>query len=458
MNFKLKSYQYLIASSGVRLFSTIIITYIFSNFFSMKEFANYNLVVAISIIISGLSSSPQGFFLASNSNQKNLKDSSNENLNFIISISIVIFVLFYLLKNFFLTDNQLIFFFIIVGISLFLTIQVFFQNIYRIENNYREYFFVSTTERISLLIILIFSFLLNIEFIKILIFQTVICMIFFFKKIFERKIFSFNFKFYKNKKLVSEASYAFLSNFISILIGMQSLIIISNFFNEYVFTNVIAIAILFLSMATIPLGWIETIVGPIISRIVKTKNKKFLNGFIKMNFNNVLFVSFVFMIIILNISYISNFFELFFMQYANYKKITFLFCFLIPVMTSKIYLSWFFVCLKKTSLILYSNLFLLLFLILSFYLLNFNLENFIFFYVLLTLLQLIFMNLLFNYLNKLINLKDIYSIYCLTILNLVIYNFYYEKYYLILIINITYIFIHLKNNSLKKFIEIILMK
>ena len=239
---------------------------------------------------------------------------------------------------------------------------------------------------------------------------------------------------------------------------MQSLIIISNFFNEYVFTNVIAIAILFLSMATIPLGWIETIVGPIISRIVKTKNKKFLNGFIKMNFNNVLFVSFVFMIIILNISYISNFFELFFMQYANYKKITFLFCFLIPVMTSKIYLSWFFVCLKKTSLILYSNLFLLLFLILSFYLLNFNLENFIFFYVLLTLLQLIFMNLLFNYLYKLINLKDIYSIYCLTILNLVIYNFYYEKYYLILIINITYIFIHLKNNSLKKFIEIILMK
>ena len=127
MNFKLKSYQYLIASSGVRLFSTIIITYIFSNFFSMKEFASYNLVVAISIIISGLSSSPQGFFLASNSNPKNLKDSSNENLNFIISISIVIFVLFYLLKDFFLTDNQLIFFFIIVGISLFLTVQVFFS-------------------------------------------------------------------------------------------------------------------------------------------------------------------------------------------------------------------------------------------------------------------------------------------------------------------------------------------
>ena len=95
------------------------------------------------------------------------------------------------------------------------------------------------------------------------------------------------------------------------------------------------------------MGWIETVVGPVISRIIKTNNTK-VNYFINLNFKNVLYLCYLYSYnnFFSSIPYV---FEFFFQKYSNYKDIIFIFSFLVPVMGSKIYLSWFLVCLKKTK-------------------------------------------------------------------------------------------------------------
>ena len=137
---------------------------------------------------------------------------------------------------------------------------------------------------------------------------------------------------------------------ITILIGLQALVFVSGNLSVYIVTNSISIGILFLSMATLPLVWVETIVGPIISRIIKSKNKHILNHFININFKNVLFFCFIFSMAVISLSFIPNFFEFFFYKYFEYKQVVFIFAFLVLVIGSKIYLSWFSSLFKKNKI------------------------------------------------------------------------------------------------------------
>ena len=136
MNLKLKNYQYLMSSSMIRMICTLLATYIFTNFFSIKEFAIYNIIVSLSIIVSGLITSPQYYFLATNHNKSKLIFSSRENINLILSLFIILIFFIYFFKNLiFLILNNKIFFFVLFFLSISLALQIVIQNISRIEKN-----------------------------------------------------------------------------------------------------------------------------------------------------------------------------------------------------------------------------------------------------------------------------------------------------------------------------------
>ena len=451
MDNKIKNYQYLIGSSFIRVVATLITTYIFTNFYSVEDFATYNITLCVAVMISGLSTATQGYFLANNQNKKNLIQSSAEIFNLTIIILFILIVLLYFLKDFIFFRESQILFFIVCGISFSVTIQFIIQNISRIECNYNQFFIISIAERVILISLILISLLINIEILQILFFYTILCIIFFLNFVISKKLINFDFDFIKKKHLLQETFYAFLNNIVAIFISVQIIVVISSKFGQLEMTNSLAIGIMLLSILSLPLGWIETIVGPIISRIIKTKNKKLLNFFIKSNFKNVLFICFLFLIISLSIYKSSTIFEFFFNKYSNYKKFVFLFCFLIPVIASKIYLSWFFICLNKNKYILYSNIILLLFLILFFYLLGFNVEAFLFYYVLFSILNILIINITFNYLHKLKYISDIYIIYFLTILSLLIYNFFNQYINWCIFINIIYVIYFLRNNQISSF-------
>jgi O-antigen/teichoic acid export membrane protein len=453
MDNKIKNYQYLIGSSFIRVVATLIATYIFTNFYSMEDFATYNIALSVAVIIGGLSTAPQGYFLANNQNKKNLIQSSAETISLTTIIIFILIVLLYFLKNLIFFKESQILFYIICGISFSIAIQFIIQNISRIQCNYSQFFIISIAERVILISLILISLLINIEILQTLFFYSILCIIFFLNFIISKKLINFNFDFIKKKNLLLETFYAFLNNTIGMFIGVQTIVVISSKFGQFEMTNSIAIGIILLNILSLPLGWIETIVGPIISRIIKTKNKKLLNFFIKSNFKNVLFLCFLFLIISLSLYKSSIIFEFFFNKYSNYKKFIFLFCFLIPVIASKIYLSWFFICLNKNKYILYSNIVLLLTLILVFYLLGFNVEVFLFYYVLFSILNILIINITFNYLYKLTYIQDIYIIYFLTILSLLIYNFFNHYVNWCIFINIIYVIYFLRNNQISSFIK-----
>ena len=203
------------------------------------------------------------------------------------------------------------------------------------------------------------------------------------------------------------------------------------------------------------MAWIETVVGPVISRIIKTNNTKVLIHFINLNFKNVLYLCYVLTVIIIFVSSIPYVFEFFFQKYSNYKDIIFIFSFLVPVMGSKIYLSWFLVCLKKTKYMLYSNILVLISFIFIFFYLKFNIKEFLFYYVLFLLIEMKLQYGLFSYFYKIKHVKEIYLLLAFTILNLFFYNFYYEAYYKYVYINLIYIVYYLKKNNFKSFLNII---
>ena len=449
MKYKIKNYQYLIGSSVIRIICVIIATYIFTNYFSIKEFATYNIILSSGIIITGLSTSPQYYFLANNQNKKNLLYSTRENNNLIIMIFIILILIIYFFKNFIFPEDTQIFFYVLTAISLSLIIQIVLQNISRIEQNYNKYFKVSIAERFFLVMVLLFSFLFNIELKFILVIFTSLCLIFFLIFVIKNKYIKLNINIFKNRSLFRETSYSFVNNIITISIGLQSLVVISGQLNQYGIANSISIGILILSMATFPLGWIETVLGPIISRIIKTKNKKILNNFIMLNFKNVLFLCFLSTILTISLCLIPNLFELFFPKYIDYKKIIFIFSFLIPVLGSKLYLSWFIVCLKKTKFIFLSHVILLIFLGLTFYLLDFNLKKFLFYYVLLSITEVLIVYTLFTFFYKVNNILDIYLIFFLTIINLIAYSFYFDIYNIVILTNLVYLTLYLKKNNLR---------
>jgi O-antigen/teichoic acid export membrane protein len=449
MKYKIQNYQYLFSSSFIRIVSTLIVTYIFTNFYSTKEFAIYNMILAATVIISGLATAPQGYFLSNNPNKKNLNSSSLEIINLSITILLILLFFLYTLKNFFFLSVSKTLFFIIAAISFSSTIQFIAQNISRIENNYKQFFIVSIAERIILIVLMFIIFFFNLEISKLLIFYSILYLIFFLKFIIKRQLLNFQFHFYKNKNLLKETAYALSNNAINILISLQALVVISGKMHEFEITNAIVIGILFLNMLSLPLNWIETQIGTIISRIIKTKNKKILNHFIETNFKNTLYLCFLFLIITLSVSRIPGLFDFFFYKYINYKKIIFLFCFLIPVMASNVYLSWFIVCLNKNKYNLYFNILLLVFLTLTFFLINFDLKIFIFYYVLFSILKILIINIGFNYFYKLKFITDIFIIYLLTIINLFIYNFYDEYFNFFIFINVIYLIYFAKNSKLK---------
>lgn len=441
------------ASSIVRMICTLLVTYIFTNFFSINEFAIYNIIVSLSIIISGLITSPQYYFLANNHDKSKLIFSSRENINLILSIFVILIFLIYFFKNsIFLITNNKIFFFVLLFLSISLALQIVIQNISRIKRNYSTYFKISIVERIFLLIVIILALIFKLKIDIFLFFFSFFCFIYFSSFIIKKKFFKFNFKFLNNKNILKESSYAFLNNIVAISISLQALIFISGNFKQYIYTNSISIGILFLSFATLPLAWIETVIGPIISRIIKTKNIKLLNYFSNTNFKSVLYFSFIMANLLIFFSFLPYVFEFFFKNYLQYKKIVFIFSFIIPVMSSKIYLSWFLVCLKKTKYIFFSNFLVLILLCSIFYFLDFKINDFVFYYILALLFQCIVMYFAFSYFYKLKHVFEIYFILILTIINLYVYNFYYEIYYYYFYINFVYIFFFLKKNNVKKFL------
>ena len=455
MHLKIKNYQFLISSSAIRMICTIIVTYIFTNFFSVKDFALYNIVLSLSIILSGLVTSPQYYFLANNQNKKNLLKSSRENINLILFIFLILIILIFFFKDIIFIESEKILFYVLICLTLSLTFQIIIQNISRIEKNYFKYFKISIVERVLLLLVLCFSFLYKINIELLLISFSLLCLIFFTIFFFQNSYLNFNFNFLNNKNILKESSYAFFNNIITISIGLQALIFISGNLDQFIITNSISIGLLFLSLASLPLGWIETVVGPVISRIIKTNNTKVLNHFINLNFKNVLYLCYVLSVIIIFFSSIPYVFEFFFQKYSNYKDIIFIFSFLVPVMGSKIYLSWFLVCLKKTKYMLYSNILVLISFILIFFYLKFNIKEFLFYYVLFLLVEMKMLYGLFSYFYKIKHVKEIYLLLAFTILNLIFYNFYYEAYYKYVYINLIYIVYYLKKNNLKNFLNVI---
>jgi len=453
MNLKLKNYQYLMSSSMIRMICTLLATYIFTNFFSIKEFAIYNIIVSLSIIVSGLITSPQYYFLATNHNKSKLIFSSRENINLILSLFIILIFFIYFFKNsIFLISNNKILFFVLFFLSISLALQIVIQNISRIEKNYLTYFKISIVERIFLITIIILALIFELKIDTFLLIFSLFCFIFFISYLIKKKYIEFNFKFLKNKNILKESSYAFLNNLVTISIGLQALIFVSGNFNQYIFTNSISIGLLFLSLATLPLTWVETVVGPIISRIIKTQNTKLLNDFANTNFKSVLYFCFIITILLIFFSFLPYIFEFFFENYSEYKKVVFIFSFLIPVMGSKIYLSWFLVCLKKTKYMLFSNFLVLILFCSVFYILDFKINDFLFYYVLILLFEIIFLYFTFSYFYKLKHIIEIYFILFLTIINLYFYNFYYEIYYYYFYVNFIYVFFYLKKNNVKKFL------
>ena len=455
MEYKIKKYQYLIAASFIRSFVTLIATYIFTNFYSVNEFAIYNIIISTSLIISTLVSAPQSYFLSNNTNNKYLTNASSEILNLSISILLIIIavlLLIYNISNFFFFNNYKTIIFIIATISFCLLIQVFGQNISRIEGDYYQFFKISVVERIVFILIFLATFFFNIKVLEFLLIYSIFSF-FLFLRFIKKKIldfnYNFNFNFLKNKYLVRETTYALVNNIISLFIGYQALIIISGKMNELEITNAIAIGTLFLSLISLPLAWIETIVGPIISRIVKIKNIKFLNKFVNSNFKSTLHICFFLLTISLFLSRIPGLFEFFFYKYSIYKKVIFLFCFFIPAIASNIYISWFFICLNKNKYYLASNLILLVSLILIFFLVNFDLKLFIFYYILFSSLKIFLMNILFNIIYKTKFNTEIFTIYILTIINLFIYKFYDEYFNFIIFVNVIYLLYFFLNNKFK---------
>ena len=455
MHLKIKNYQFLIFSSVVRMICTLIATYIFTNFLSVKDFALYNILLSLSIILSGLITSPQYYFLATNQNKSKLLFSTRENINFILCIFVVLIFILYFFRNLIFIENETILFFALFSLSISLAIQIVIQNISRIEKNYSNYFKISIVERVFLIIIIFFSLIFKIKLEIFLLVFSLSCLIFFISYLIKKKYLQFNFDFLKNKSILKESTHAFLYNIVTISIGFQSLIFISSSLNQYIFINAISIGLLFLSLASLPLAWIETIVGPVISRIIVTKNNKLLNNFVYLNFRSVLFFCYIISILLIFFSSLPNVFEFFFKNYSDYKDVVFILAFLLPVMGSKIYLSWFLVCLKKTKYILFSNILVLVSLILIFFHLKFDIREYLFYYILVLLLEIILIYSLFTHFYKIKNVIEIYLILLLTILNLFFYNFFSDIYFFYIYVNLIYIALFLKKNNLKLLFNLI---
>ena len=133
MFFKIKNYHFLMSSSAVRMICTLICTYIFTNFFSVKDFATYNIVISLCIMLSSLATAPQYYFLANTQNKKNLFVSSIENLNLILFIFIILILSIFFFYDSLFKEKSKTIFLVIFFLSLSLILQIIMQNISRVK-------------------------------------------------------------------------------------------------------------------------------------------------------------------------------------------------------------------------------------------------------------------------------------------------------------------------------------
>lgn len=454
---KIKNSQYLIAASLIRSFITLIAVYFLTNFYSKEDFAIYNITLSVGLLISSLASSTQIYLMTNFKNKKILENGSYyivENLNLTLFICSFFFLIIYIFKDFFFFKWEVKLFFLSLFIGIIFILQIILQNLSRIVVNYKLYFKASVYDRIFFLITFLLSILFGIEIVITLFVYIILSLIYLLKNFFSKKLLLLNLNFIKNKELIKTTISAFFINLFTILIGLPALIIISSKMSELEITNSIALGTTILSLGTIPFAWIETILGPIISRIFATRNISLVKKLIRFNFKNIFLISFLLLTLILFFFH-SNFFLFFLLgTYLAYKKIIFLICFLIPIVVARIYLSWFFLCIKKYAYIniSYFILFLIFFNILNY--LNFNIEKFLFYYIFFLIVESLALYVIFNSFYKILGEIVIYIIYLFTILTLLIYTFYSNYLIYILLFNMAFFFFYININEYKKLIKI----
>ena len=386
---------------------SVIITLYLSNNLEPKNFSIYGSIISISLILSGIFSFSQARFMTEGVKTNDL----NGLFINVTSISLIPLVIFSILVSLFgrnyINPNINEYFLLI----FFLIISFFFRNCFlnyeRIRNNYKNFFYYYSYDKLILLLsLLIFIFTNKFDlFLKLYCISSLIIVITYFYKI--KKI---NLDFLNDINLIKSSNYKFFINILDYLISINILIVIMMNFEKYEFSSSITLGLTLYSLIMIPLAFLETFIGPVIARIFINKNKNLFQNFFNKNLINNLYFLLIFFLIFKFIFINFELVELIFPKYRSFEIIIFSVTYLSFFSFIKLYYYWFFNALNKINIVLIGKFILFLLIFTLFIIYKDNLKLFFYFYILSLLFYSLFVILSFSFFKK--NNSNI-KVYCM---------------------------------------------